>query len=100
MKALPLPWFDGLARILALVEEEGVWPDGLLDAFFAMIPKSDGDATPPGPASSVCFARDFSVLGFSSDVAVRSLGSGLGYLLRCLALGVVAARSMPGSPRR
>ena len=48
LKALPLPWFDGLARILRLVEEEGVWPDGLLDAYIAMIPKSDGDATPLG----------------------------------------------------
>ena len=48
LKALPDPWFDGLARILALVEEEGVWPDGLLDAYIAMIPKTDGDATPLG----------------------------------------------------
>ena len=48
LKALTLPWFDGLARILRLVEEEGVWPDGLLDAYIAMIPKSDGDSTPLG----------------------------------------------------
>ena len=48
LKALPAPWFDGLARILRLVEEEGVWPDGLLDAYIAMIPKTDGDATPLG----------------------------------------------------
>ena len=48
LKALPLPWFDSLACILRLVEEEGVWPDGLLDAYIAMIPKSDGDATPLG----------------------------------------------------
>ena len=48
LKALPLPWFDGLARILRLVEETGVWPDGLLDAYVAMIPKSGGDATPSG----------------------------------------------------
>ena len=39
------PWFDGLARILRSVEETGVWPDGLLDAYVAMIPKSGGDAT-------------------------------------------------------
>ena len=44
----PSPWFDGLARILRLVEETGVWPDGLLDAYVAMIPKSGGDATPLG----------------------------------------------------
>ena len=48
LKALPLPWFDGLARILRLVEETGIWPDGLLDAYVAMIPKSGGDATPLG----------------------------------------------------
>ena len=27
------------------VEENGVWPEGLLDAHMAMIPKTDGDAT-------------------------------------------------------
>ena len=48
LKPLPLPWFDGLARILRLVEDTGVWPDGLLDAYVAMIPKSGGDATPLG----------------------------------------------------
>ena len=48
LKALHLPWFDGLARILRLVEETGVWPDGLLDAYVAKIPKSGGDATPLG----------------------------------------------------
>ena len=37
-----------LARILSKVEELGVWPDGLLDAYIAMIPKTDGDATPLG----------------------------------------------------
>ena len=29
-----MAWFDGLASILSKVEEIGVWPDGLLDAFF------------------------------------------------------------------
>ena len=48
LKVLPLPWFDGLACILRLVEETGVWPDGLLDAYVALIPKSGGDATPLG----------------------------------------------------
>ena len=46
LKVLPVPWFDGLARILSKVEETGVWPEGLLDAYIAMIPKVDGDATP------------------------------------------------------
>ena len=30
------------------VESTGVWPQCLLDAFFAMIPKADGDSTPLG----------------------------------------------------
>ena len=33
MKALPLPWFSGLAILLELVEPSGVWPQGLLDAY-------------------------------------------------------------------
>ena len=47
-KALPVSWFDGLARIFSKVEETGVWPDGLLDAYIAMIPKADRDASPLG----------------------------------------------------
>ena len=34
---MPLSWFDELARILIKVEDSGVWPDGLLDAYIAMI---------------------------------------------------------------
>ena len=48
VKALPLPWFSGLAISLELVESTGVWPQCLLDTFFAMIPKADGDSTPLG----------------------------------------------------
>ena len=47
-KALPVSWFDGLARILCQVEDTGVWPEGLLDAHIALLPKADGDATPLG----------------------------------------------------
>ena len=47
-KVLPVSWFDGLARILSCVEDFGIWPDGLLDAYIAMIPKVDGDAAPLG----------------------------------------------------
>ena len=46
VKALPLHWFSGLAILLELVETTGVWPQGFLDAFFATIPKADGDSTP------------------------------------------------------
>ena len=44
LKVLPVSWYDELARILTKVEDLGVW-DGLLDAYIAMIPKTDGDAT-------------------------------------------------------
>ena len=48
LKVLPVSSHDELARILSKVEDIGVWPDGLLDAYIAMIPKTDGDATPLG----------------------------------------------------
>ena len=48
LKALPVAWFDRLASLFTLIEEEGIWPDGLLDGYIAMIPKSDGDSTPLG----------------------------------------------------
>ena len=34
-KALPVAWYDKLASILTLIEEDGVWPDGLLDAYMS-----------------------------------------------------------------
>ena len=40
LKVLPVSWYDELAR--------GIWSDGLLDAYIAMIPKTDGDSTPLG----------------------------------------------------
>ena len=48
LKALPLPWFSGLAILLDLVETSGIWPQGLLDAYIAMIPTDDGYSTPVG----------------------------------------------------
>ena len=48
LKVLPVSWYDELARILSKVEDLGVWPDGLLDAYIVMIPKTDGDAAPLG----------------------------------------------------
>ena len=48
MNVLPAAWFDGLARIFAKVEDVGIWPDCLLGAYIAMIPKTVGDATPLG----------------------------------------------------
>ena len=48
LKFLPVSWYDELARILTKVEDFGIWPGGLLDAYIAMIPKTDGDSTPLG----------------------------------------------------
>ena len=45
---MPVSWYDELARIPSKFEDVGVWPDGLLDAYVAMIPNADGDATPLG----------------------------------------------------
>ena len=33
---------------MELIESTGTWPQGLLDAYIAMIPKADGDSTPLG----------------------------------------------------
>ena len=48
MKILPLSWYVGLSWILRLIEDTGVWPDGLFDAYITMIPKVDSDSTPLG----------------------------------------------------
>ena len=37
-----------LLLVVLMGEDIGVWPDGLLDAYIAMIPKTDGDAAPLG----------------------------------------------------
>ena len=55
LKVLPVFWFNGLARVLSQIEEDGVWPEGLLGAWIATIPNTDGVATPLGQ-------RPFSVL--------------------------------------
>ena len=48
LKVLPVSWYDQLARILTKFEDFCDWLDGLLDAYIAVIPKTDGDATPLG----------------------------------------------------
>ena len=48
IKALSLSWFVGLALVLRPIEAAGTWPQGLLDAFIAMIPKAEGDSTSLG----------------------------------------------------
>ena len=48
IKAFSLSWFVGLALVLRQIEAAGRWPQGLLDAYIAMIPKAEGDSTPLG----------------------------------------------------
>ena len=64
LKVLPVSWYDELARILTKVEDLGVWPNGLLDAYIAMIPKTDGDSTPPRTEATWCAPYCLSCLGF------------------------------------
>ena len=96
IKALPLPWFSGLAILLDLVETTSTWPQSLLDAFFAMIPKADGDSTPQRQ-------RPLSVLPVVyrlwASLRLDICGSGLrsGYLSRCSVLVMVYLRWRPGS---
>ena len=68
LKVLPVSWYDELARILTKVENFGIWPDGLLEAYIAMIPKTDGDSTPLGQ-------RPLSVLPIVYLVPVLGTGS-------------------------
>ena len=72
LKVLPAAWSDGLARILSKVEELGLWPEGLLDAHTAMIPKADGDATPLGFGLLLgwCGSRTGSSLGSRTRFSV------------------------------
>ena len=65
----------------------GVWPDGLLDAYIAIIPRTDGDATPLGQ-------RPLGVLPIVYRVwaSARMGRSGLGFLILSSVLGVVVGR--------
>ena len=47
LKVLPVAWYDGLARILTVVEDIGVWPEGFAGCVHFCDPQG-GDATPLG----------------------------------------------------
>ena len=64
LKVLPVSWFDELARILTKVEDTGNWPEGFLDAYITMIPKTDGDATPLGQRLLSVLPVVYRILGF------------------------------------
>ena len=94
-RALPLPWFSGLAILLELVETSDVWPQGLLDDYIAMIPKADGDSTPLGQ-------RPLSVLPvvYRLCASLRLGHLRDGYLGRCLVSVMVHLRWRPCSQLR
>ena len=73
IKALPLPWFSGLAVLLELVQTSGGWPQGLLDAYIAMIPKADG-------ASVFSLGNGLSSVDvwFSTALEIEEVLSGIG----------------------
>ena len=77
IRALPLPWFSGLAILFNLVETTGNWPQGLLDACIAMIPKADVDSTPLGQRTPWCPTCCLSDLGFPLAWTSLSVGSGV-----------------------
>ena len=73
------------------MEDFGIWPDGLLDAYIAMIPKTDGDATPLVRGLLV-----FSLLciefGLLLERVSLKVGFSLGFLIPFSVLGVVVGR--------
>ena len=75
LKAFPEAWFDWLAVVLSRVELDGVWPEGLLDAYVTMIPKTDGDAIHPWATSLVCLTCCLPHLGFCQAAALGRLAS-------------------------
>ena len=95
LKVLPVAWYDELARILTKVEDDlGIWLDGLLVAYIAMNPKTDGDACPLGKGLSVFFLS-FIVFGLLLVWCSLGDGSSLGFLIRFSALVVVVGRLRP-----
>ena len=45
-----------MAVVLSGVELDGVWPEGLLDAYIIIVTKADGEATPLGQRPHVRLA--------------------------------------------
>ena len=88
LAAFPAPWFDGLARIPRLVEADWFWPEGLLDAYIAWMPK----ALVRGRCVCCLWSKG---CGRLRGWCNWSLGSNLGCLIQYLALveGGVPLRS-------
>ena len=58
-----LRWYEGLVKILRKVEELEVCPEGLSDACFAMIRKSEGEDTPLESETLFCTSCSLSAVG-------------------------------------
>ena len=82
VKALSLPWFSGLAILLNMVELTGDWPQGLLEAYVAMILKADGDSTPwvSVPLVSCLWCTG---CGHPSGFPILRSGCKVGFFSRC-----------------
>ena len=92
-----MSWFGWLAVVLSGVELDGVWLEGLLDAYITLIHKADGDATPLGQRP-LCVLTDVYAFGRLLGCGIGMIGSSLGFLLLWLALGVVVGLWRPGTP--
>ena len=82
IKALSLSWFVGLSLVLRQIETLGQWPQGLLDAYIAMIPKAEGDSTPIGRRPFMCSTGSLSSLGLCSSGPSSKMVLFLGSRLR------------------
>ena len=69
VKAFLVSWFDFLAVVLSGVELDGVWPEGLLDAYISVIPKADGDAIPLGQRPLCVLPVVYRILGVCEAAA-------------------------------
>ena len=95
LKVLLVSWYDELARTLSEVEDTGVWPDGLLDAYIAMIPKTDV-MLPPLVKGLLVFFLLCIVFGLLLVWVSLKIGFSLGFLLLFIVLVEVVVLLTPG----
>ena len=80
----------GLDDILRLVEETGIWPDHVLDAYMIMILKDGGNATPLGK---------YLQTGQLFDGVTFRIGLFSGFLSLSLVLAEAVVQWMLGTPQ-
>ena len=92
------PWrsFSGLAILLNMIETAAGWPQGLLDAYVAMIPKYDGDSTLWSSAPFVFSSCSLHAVGLPQAYSPQGLGTGLGPTVCVMGCRL----SRPGFPLR